>query len=92
MTGQGQFSDFACQAETAFQDAVCEARARSIAPAEVETALMRLGFRQVTATADSHVLAAPNGRQATLPTRAPIGMAPLLAALRAAAGMDDAAA
>jgi hypothetical protein len=93
MTGEEQeFSAFALEAQRLFQEAVDEALARQVSLDEFEATLLALGFHRDADRSDKHVWCTADGRRVAVPTREPIGMAPLLAALRAAAGIGDAAA
>jgi hypothetical protein len=89
---EAEFSDLALRVEASFREAVDEAVARQVSVAEFEVVLERLGWRLVESSPMFHVLADGAGRLVSVPATGPIGMAPLLKALRAAAGMDDAAA
>jgi hypothetical protein len=89
---KGEFSELALRVAAAFADATDEAMARQVSAPEIESALERLGWRKVESLAGVDVLADIEGRRISVPTTGLIGMAPLLKALRAAAGLDDAAA
>ena len=80
------------EVERLFCDGVAEARARSVAPEAVELMLERLGFTKVESSAKGDLFTNAMGRPVLIPTDRPVGMAALVSALRAAAGMDDAAA